>query len=269
MIQPNADGLISATDILSQLTDRTRVVLLTHVSNVTGLILPIQEIAAQCRKHGVITILDAAQSAAHLPLNVKELAVDFLTFSGHKLFGPTGIGVLVIAKQLHEQLEPWVVGGGMVDTVGETSAKWSDAPLKFEAGTPPIAEAIGLARAIDWIQNNGGIAAIHHSEMILYGALIAELQQIPDLTLIGYSGDAQLHTSCASFTIDGVHGHDIAAVLAERNIAVRAGHHCCQPLMKHFGVSSTTRVSLAPYNTLDDIHELAVALKSIKTILGS
>ncbi len=266
MVQPDADGGISAQDILSKITDRTKVVLLTHVSNVTGLILPVQEIAMECR---TITIVDAAQSVAHLPIHFADLGVDFFAFSGHKLYGPTGIGVLIIRKGLHDTLEPWIVGGGMVDTVGDTRSDWSTAPAKFEAGTPGIAEAIGLSRAIQWIDDNGGISAFSKSEHMLYAALIAELQQIPDLQLIGYSKNLQQHTGCVSFVMDGVHGHDIAAILAEKDIAARAGHHCCQPLMKHFGVSSTVRISLAPYNTLDDIHQLAVALKDMKTILGS
>lgn len=268
MVQPNADGSLAAEDIISNITDRTKVVLLTHVSNVTGLILPVQEIAARCRERGIITIVDAAQSVAHLPVHFSELNVDFLAFSGHKLYGPTGIGALIIRKDLHDTLEPWIVGGGMVDTVGDTRSDWSAAPAKFEAGTPGIAEAIGLSRAIQWIDDNGGIHAFSKSEHMLYAALIAELQQIPDLQLIGYSENLQQHTGCVSFVMDGVHGHDIAAILAEKDIAARAGHHCCQPLMKHFGVSSTVRVSLAPYNTLDDIHQLAVTLKNIKTILG-
>ncbi len=269
MVQPNADGSLAAEDILSNITDRTRVVLLTHVSNVTGLIVPIQEIAARCRARGMVTIVDAAQSVAHLPIVFSELGVDFFAFSGHKLYGPTGIGALIIRKDLHDTLEPWIVGGGMVDTVGDTRSDWSAAPAKFEAGTPGIAEAIGLARAIQWIEDNGGMTAFSKSEHMLYAALIAELQQIPDVNIIGYSDNAQQHTACVSFLINGIHGHDVAAILAEKDIAARAGHHCCQPLMKHFGVSSTVRISLAPYNTLNDIHQLAVALKSMKTILGS
>ncbi len=268
MVQPNADGSLAAEDILSHITDRTKVVLLTHVSNVTGLILPITEIATECRARGIMTIVDAAQSVAHVPIQFADLGVDFFAFSGHKMYGPTGIGALIIRKDLHSTLEPWIVGGGMVDTVGDTDSRWAEAPLKFEAGTPNIAEAVGLARAIQWITDNGGIHAFAKSEHMLYAALIAELQQIPEVQIIGYSNNPEHHTGCVSFVMNGVHGHDVSAILAEKDIAVRAGHHCCQPLMKHLGVSSTTRISLGPYNTLDDIHQLAVALKSMKKILG-
>lgn len=247
------------------LTSRTKLLAVTYHSNVLGPVWGAGDaqlkslIAAAC-KQGVKILIDAAQVSAHQKIDVQKLDADFIVFSGHKMFGPTGVGVLYIKKDLHEEVEPFMFGGGMVNSVDWHSAKWASPPHKFEAGTPPISSVIGLGAAIDYIQKEFDFTALDSHYNQLSRSLVERLTQINGLKIVG---DGKGHI--LSFAIDGVHAHDIAGFVGQEGVAVRAGHHCAQPLVKHLGFDSLIRVSLACYNDLQDLNVFVDVLgKAIK-----
>ncbi|MCL6586254.1 MAG: cysteine desulfurase [Anoxybacillus sp.] len=254
-----ADGSISLDDVERTVTPNTKIVSVMQVSNVLGAINPIKQIAEIAHRNGAIMVVDAAQSAPHMKLDVQELDCDFLAFSGHKMCAPTGIGVLYGKRALLEQMEPVEFGGEMIDFVGLYESTWKELPWKFEGGTPIIAGAIGLGAAIDFLEEIGldNIAA-HEHKLAQYA--LEQLSVIEGLTIYGPKQRAGLVT----FNLADVHPHDVATVLDAEGIAVRAGHHCAQPLMKWLNVTATARASFYLYNTEEDIDRLVVALKKTK-----
>lgn len=248
----------------SLLGPRTRLVALTHVSNTLGTVNPVREMIRLAHASSVPVLVDAAQAVGHLPLDVQALACDFLAFSGHKVYGPTGIGVLYGRRAHLDTMAPWQTGGGMVETVGMEQAEYAPPPHRFEAGTPNIAGAVALASALDYVTARG-VGAIAAHEHALIEHAVGSLAQVPGVRLIGAPHE---RASIASFVLDGVHAHDVATVLDARGIAVRAGHHCCQPLMAWLGVPATVRLSCALYNTHDDIEALVGSVYEARRLLG-
>lgn len=253
------DGTIAVEDFAQTVTERTKIVAVTHVSNVLGTINPIKTFAAIAHEKGAVIVVDGAQSAPHMKVDVQDLDVDFYAFSGHKMCAPTGIGVLYGKRHLLEQMEPVEFGGEMIDTVELYDSTWKEIPWKFEGGTPIIAGAIGLAAAIDFLESVGLDAIRAHEEQLARYAL-ERLQAIDGVTVYGPEERAGLVT----FNVEGIHPHDVATVLDSRGIAVRAGHHCAQPLMRWLGVTATARASFYLYNTEEEIDKLADALQYAK-----
>lgn len=263
---PGPDGRLSLEEASEKITARTRIVALTHVSNVLGGTNPVREIAALAHQKGAVLLLDAAQSAPHIPIDVRSLDVDFLAFSGHKMLSPAGIGILYGKKNLLRQMEPLLLGGGIVEEVTRQTARYMDAPWKFEAGTQNAEGIIGLGSAIDYLEAFGR-EQIHEIEGRLMEYALERLLSVPGIILYG-SGNGKARNGILSFNVAGVHPHDTATILAAHNVAVRAGHHCAQPLMDHLGVNATCRMSLYFYNTKEDIDRLVQALKTVKEVLG-
>jgi cysteine desulfurase/selenocysteine lyase len=261
-VDVNENGELKMDDFDRLLSRRTKLIAISHVSNVLGTINPIKQIIQKAHAIGAKVLIDAAQSAPHLAIDVQALDCDFLAFSGHKLCGPTGIGVLYAKEKLLENMEPIFGGGDMIIEVFKTHSKWNAIPWKFEAGTPPIAEAIGLASAIKFLSKIGMKEIREHDNKILTLA-IKTLAKIPGVKLFGPL-NPEKQTAVLSFSIKGIHPHDVAAILDEENIAVRAGHHCCMPLMEHLEVPALTRASFYIYNTEKDIEALEKGIK--KTI---
>ncbi len=242
----------------------TRVVSFALVSNALGTLLPVKKIIELSQKVQAITVVDAAQAMAHMPVNVKNLDCDFLVFSGHKMYGPTGIGVLFGKMNRLQKLEPFLYGGDMVSEVSFDSATWAEIPERFEGGTPNIAGAIGLAAAVDFIQSVGWNEIQEHEKFITTN-MIEQLNAEPGVRIIGPM-ELEKRIGVVSFIIDGVHPHDIAEVLNRENIAIRAGHHCAMPLMKLLEISGTARASIGMYNSEDDIEKLVEGIKKVKEI---
>ncbi|TMA27016.1 MAG: SufS family cysteine desulfurase [Deltaproteobacteria bacterium] len=243
---------------------RTRVLALSHVSNALGTILPAARMARAARASGAVVLIDAAQSVPHLPVSVAELGCDFLAFSGHKMLGPTGIGVLWARPERLQEMEPLLTGGGMVLEVSDQRATWLEPPAKFEAGTPPIAEAVGLRAAIEYLEKLGmGEVRAHERELI--ARAFAQLAKVPDVVLYGPE-EAGARSGIISFNLRGVHPHDLATFLDARGICVRAGNHCAQPLMRRLGVSGTVRASLHVYSSREDVDALAEAVAAAREL---
>lgn len=238
------------------LTPRTKLVAIAHIANSTGTINPIEEIIEMAHVYGAKVLVDAAQSAAHMPLDVQALDADFLAFSGHKLYGPTGIGILYGKAELLDKMPPIQGGGDMIEKVTLKGSTYQKAPLKFEAGTPSIAQVIGLGAAIDYLLSLGW-ETIHSIEQALLALATEKLLQIPGLRIIG---TAEKKAGIISFVIEGVHPLDLATFLDLEGIAIRSGHHCAQPLMARFGVSGTARISFAPFNTENEIERCVAAI---------
>lgn len=255
------EGRITTDAVQSVITPKTKVIALTHASNVMGYLTPIKEICQVARKQNIITTIDAAQSAPLGIVNVQELGCDFLSFGGHKMCGPTGIGVLYGRYELLNQMHPVEFGGEMNDGVTRYSSTYKDAPFKFETGTMPIAEAIGMAKAAEYIMAQQDITKEEHH---LVSLAIRQLQQIQGVTVYNTNPEFGIVT----FNIDGVHPHDTASYLDEYQIAVRAGHHCCQPLMQWLGVDSTVRATFYLYNDESDVEQLVTAVKGAATFFG-
>ncbi len=256
-LQP--DGTIRLEDVEQTVTPNTKIVAIMYVSNVLGTINPVKEIAQIAHKNGAVVVVDGAQSTPHMKVDVQDIDCDFYAFSGHKMCGPTGIGVLYGKKHLLEQMEPVEFGGEMIDFVGLYESTWKELPWKFEGGTPIIAGAIGLGAAIDFLEQVGLDHIAEHEHRLAQYAL-EQLATIDGLTIYGPKERAGLVT----FNIDGVHPHDVATVLDAEGIAVRAGHHCAQPLMKWLNVTATARASFYLYNTEEEIDALVSALKKTK-----
>ena len=248
------DGRLDLSKISQVITGKTKIVAITHQSNVFGTIVPIDQIVKAARSVGAFIILDACQSVPHFAVDVKKLDVDFLAFSGHKMLGPTGIGILWGKSELLEQLEPALFGGSMVDSVTMETATWAKAPRKFEAGVPNMAQAVGLSAAVDYL-NNVGMANVESHELALTKELLEGLSQISAVNVIGPL-DMKDRGGVVSFTIDGVHPHDVGQVLDQYGIAVRTGHHCAWPLMRKLNLVGTTRASFHLYNDSKDVQAL-------------
>lgn len=255
------DGTISLEDVRATVTSNTKIVSVMKVSNVLGVMNPIKEIAKIAHEHGAIMVVDGAQAAPHMKIDVQDLDCDFLAFSGHKMCGPTGIGVLYGKKQHLEKMEPVETGGEMIDFVDLYESTWKELPWKFEAGTPIIAGAVGLGAAIDFLEQIG-LENIEAHEHKLAAYAMDKLSQIEGMTIYGPK-DPSLRAGVVTFNIDDVHPHDVATVLDAEGIAVRAGHHCAQPLMKWLKASATARASFYLYNTEEEIDKLVEGL--IKT----
>ncbi|MGQ7423456.1 cysteine desulfurase [Streptococcus suis] len=255
------DGELDMDHLRSLLSSKTKFVSLAHVSNVLGGVVPIGEIAELVHQVGAYLVVDGAQSVPHMAVNVQELDVDFYAFSGHKMLGPTGIGVLYGKEELLNRMSPVEFGGEMIDFVYEQSATWKELPWKFEAGTPNIAGAIGLGAAIDYLTEIGMVAIqAHEAELVDY--VFPKLQAIPGLTVYG-SQDLSKRTGVIAFNLDDLHPHDVATALDYEGVAVRAGHHCAQPLLRYLQVPATVRASFYIYNTKADCDKLVEAI--IKT----
>ena len=250
------EGRLDLSAINSIITENTKVVALTHQSNVLGTINPLEAITARAHEVGAVVVLDACQSVPHMPIDVKKLNVDFLAFSGHKALGPTGVGVLW--SSVFEELPPFLFGGSMIETVTMTSATWAPAPRKFEAGVPNMAQAVGLGAALDYLTEIG-MQSIFDHEVELTGYLIEGLLQIPELSIVGpLNTDAR--GGSVSFTVGQIHPHDLGQYLDSQGVAVRTGHHCAWPLTRKLGVPATTRASLYLYNDESDCDALFAAI---------
>lgn len=246
------------------ITERTKIVSVCLASNVTGGINDVSRIAEMAHEVGALVICDATAAVGHMPVSVKELGVDFLYFSAHKMCGPTGVGVLWGKHELLEKLEPGVYGGGIVDEVTLENATWRKSPMRFEAGTPNIAGVIGLGAAVEYLQSIG-LENIREHTMSLTGEAIARLEAVPNVRVIAEKG-AHKNVGIVSFVMDGVHPHDIAEILGRSGVAVRAGHHCAMPFIVALGVFATTRVSFYLYNTKEDIDALVQGIEKVKEV---
>lgn len=257
------DGTLNLDDVRKTITSNTKIVSVAYVSNVLGTINPVKEIAEIAHQNGAIIVVDGAQSAPHMKVDVQELDIDFYAFSGHKMCGPTGIGVLYGKKELLNAMEPFETGGEMIDFVELYESTWKELPWKFEAGTPSIAEAIGLGEAIDFLEEIG-LDRIHEHEQELTDYAFEALSEVKGLTIYGPRQRGGLVT----FNIDDIHPHDVSTVLDAEGVAVRAGHHCAQPLMKWLNVSATARASFYLYNTKEEIDALVAGLNKTKEYFG-
>ncbi len=259
-------GHILDADLQAAFSEKTKLVAVTQVSNVLGIRTPIEKIVALARKSGAVVVLDAAQSTPHMEVDVQKLGVDFLAFSGHKLMAPMGIGVLYGRKELLSEMPPFLTGGEMIQTVTRDKVVYAELPHKFEAGTVNGAGAWALAAAIRYLQEVG-YEQIQKQELLLTTQLMDGLKKVPHVQVQG-SPDPKEHCGIVSFTIDGVHPHDVSSILDADGIAVRAGHHCAQPLMQQIGVMSTTRASMYFYNTEEDIEKLLASVQTIRRRMG-
>ena len=260
------DGRITDEAIEKTITEKTRLVAVGEVSNVTGRRNPVEKIIEKAHSVGAVTVVDGAQSTPHMAVDVQAMNTDFFVFSGHKLLGPMGIGVLYGKRELLEAMPPFLTGGEMIQTVSREGAVWAELPHKFEAGTVNAADAVGLHAAIDYITGLG-FDAITEREDALTAYAMEGMKKIPHLHLIG-SDDPAEHNGILNFVIDGVHPHDISAILDADGIDVRAGHHCAQPLLNHLGFRSTTRASLMFYNTEEEVRRLLGSLASVRSRMG-
>ncbi|MCW3031711.1 MAG: cysteine desulfurase / selenocysteine lyase [Solirubrobacteraceae bacterium] len=243
-----------------------RLVAFTHVSNVLGTINPVAEISARARAAGAITLIDGAQAVPQMPVDIARAGADFYVWTGHKALGPTGIGVLHGRRELLESMEPFLTGGDMIASVGLQETTWNELPFKFEAGTPPIAEAVALAAAVDYL-GALGMERVRDHERALTEQMLARLGEVPGLRVVGPPAGRE-RGALASFTVEGMHPHDVAELLGREGVCVRAGHHCAQPLMRCLGVSATARASLGVYNDESDVEALIGALQSGRAVFG-
>ena len=260
------DGSLDLNKVEALITDKTKIVACTQVSNVLGSVYPIREIAALAHKVGAVMVVDGAQSTPHIPVDVAALGADFFAFSGHKLYGPMGIGVLYGREELLNDMPPFLTGGEMIESVTRKGAVFAELPQKFEAGTVNAAGAVGLHAAIDYV-NRIGFAEIHRQEIALTRRALDGIRKIPCVHVLG-SEDPEEHCGIVTFTVDGVHPHDISEILASDGVAIRAGHHCAQPLHAYLGRPSTARASLAFYNTEADIDRLLDSISTLRERMG-
>jgi len=261
------EGLLDIEDLKTKIKNpKVKLIAISHASNVLGTIFPVKEVCKIAENYGVKVSVDGAQGIPHLKVNVKSLGCDFYSFSGHKMLGPTGIGILWAKKEILDTLDPYEYGGGMISSVSLEKSEWAEIPEKFEAGTPHIAGAIGLGAAVDYL-NEIGIENIRDHEIELLEYVLPKLQKIEGLTILGPL-DPKNRTGLVSFTLEGIHGHDIAAVLNTKGIAVRSGHHCAMPLHTFLKVHSSTRASFYLYNTKQDMDSLVAGIMYAKEILG-
>ncbi|SDL89819.1 L-selenocysteine selenide-lyase (L-alanine-forming) [Paenibacillus sp. OK060] len=261
-LQP--DGNIDLADVEKTITNNTKIVAIAYVSNVMGVVHPVKQIAEIAHRNGAVIVVDGAQSTPHMKVDVQDLDCDFYALSGHKMCGPTGIGALYGKKALLESMEPVEFGGEMIDDVGLYESNWKELPWKFEGGTPIIAGAVGLGAAIDFLEQIGMDEIAHH-ESVLAAYATERMAEIDGLTIYG---PAKRHVGVVTFNLGDVHPHDVATVLDSSGVAIRAGHHCCQPLMRWLEVSSTARASFYLYNNEQDVDRLVSALIQTKEYFG-
>ena len=260
------DGSVDLNKVDELITDKTKIVAMTQVSNVLGRQYPVREVAKLAHAKDAVMVVDGAQSTPHMPVNVQELGADFFAFSGHKVFGPMGIGVLYGRRDLLDAMPPFLSGGEMIESVTRESAVYAELPHKFEAGTVNAAGAAGLKAALDYVSSIGFDELMRREHALTERAFNA-VRNIPHVQVLG-SDKAEEHTGIVTFVVDGVHPHDISEILSSDGIAVRAGHHCAQPLLKHLGHLSTTRASLAFYNTEDEVDRFVASLSTIRERMG-
>lgn len=261
----DGEGRLALDNLDAQL-EGVRLVAITQQSNVLGTINPVAEIARRAHAVGALVLVDGAQSVPHMPVDVQALDIDFLAFSGHKMCGPTGIGVLWGRRAILDQMPPFLGGGSMIKVVGLHESTYADVPARFEAGTPAIAEAIALGEAVDFLQEIG-MDRIYAHERELLGYALERLRDVDGLRVYGPT-TTEMRGGAVSFTLDGVHPHDVAAVLDSEGIAVRAGHHCAQPLHAHYNIPATTRASFYLYNIPEEVDRLVAALHKVRTLFG-
>ena len=259
-------GRLDESNIDSLITSKTKIVAITQQSNVLGTVNNLDRIIKKAHEVGAVVIVDACQSVPHIPVDVTKLGADFLAFSGHKILGPTGVGVLWGRYELLNDLSPFLFGGSMIENVTMTDATWAEAPRKFEAGVPNMAQVVGLAAGIKYLQAIG-LEEVHEHEIQLTAYLLNELNQIPGISVVGPT-DISLRGGTVSFTLDGIHPHDLGQYLDSAGIAVRTGHHCAWPLTRALGVPATTRASMYLYNDNSDIDALIAAIKDAKKYFG-
>ena len=257
-------GAFHIEEFEKRLTDRTKLVAITHMSNVLGTVTPIKEIVRIAHARGIPVLVDGSQGAVHLPVDVQDLGCDWYIFTGHKIYGPSGIGVLYGRKDMLEAMRPFQGGGEMIEEVTEDIVTYNHPPHRFEAGTPPIAQAIGLGAAIEYVEKIGRAAILAHEEDLRDYAH----QRLREINSLRIFGDAKGKGAIISFELQGIHAHDVSMVIDRAGVAVRAGTHCAQPLLKRFGVTSTCRASFAMYNTRDEIDVLADALEKARKFFG-
>jgi len=263
----NDDGTLRYEELETVITDRTRIVAFTHASNVTGVVTDVAAFVARAREVGAITVLDACQSVPHLPVNVADLGVDFLVFSSHKMLGPTGVGALWGRKQLLDALPPSTYGGSAIKVVTMEGTTWLDAPQRFEPGTQPVAQAVGMAAAAQYLSALGMDSVAEHERRI--GAILREgAAQIPGVRLLGPVDSPHGVLGLAAVAVDGIHPHDVGQVLDDRGIAVRVGHHCAQPLHRRLGLTGSTRASAHVYTSEDDARSFVDALATVPAFFG-
>ena len=260
------DGSFSEQTLDEGINEKTKLVAVTHVSNVLGCVSPVEEIVERAHRVGAVVVLDGAQSVPHMPVNVTKLGVDFLAFSGHKLLGPMGIGVLWGKMELLEQMPPFLTGGEMIESVTRNGAVYAEVPHKFEAGTVNAAGAVGLAAAMDYLERIGFTDMMAQEELLVAGAMEG-MAKIPGIQVLG-SNDPRNHTGIVNFLVDGVHPHDVAEILESDGVNVRSGHHCAQPLLQHLGCRSSTRASFLFYNTTDEVDRLVESLSTLRGRMG-
>ncbi len=263
-----ADGRVDEDHLASLLSGRTRVAAFPHVSNALGTVNPVARLAALARERSggrALVVCDGAQGVPHLGVDFDALGVDFYAFSGHKVGGPMGVGALLGRRAALEAMPPWQYGGDMISRVGDDDTTWNALPHKFEAGTPNVADAVGLAAAVDWLDSLGADRVLAH-ERALVGLALDRLGALPGITLYGPPADAR--SGVVSFSVEGVHPHDLATVLDERGVCIRAGHHCAQPLMRRLGVPATARASFWAYSTPGEVGALADGVRAAQRLFG-
>jgi cysteine desulfurase/selenocysteine lyase len=260
----DAQGEVHLEAVVSLMSARTKILACAHVSNALGTVLPVRRIVAAAKARGIITLLDGAQAVSHMPVDVQELGCDFYAFSGHKMYGPTGVGVLYGREQLLDRMPPWQGGGEMILKVTFAKTTYNALPNKFEAGTPNISGGIGLGAAVDFLSGLDRDAAHAHEDALLHHAT-ATLNKIQGLRIVGTAPDK---ASLVSFVVEGVHPHDLGTILDEDGIAVRTGHHCAMPVMDFFNVPATARASFAFYNTFDEIDRLAAGIERARKLFA-
>ncbi len=265
-LEPDEEGIISPEEYKGKITEKTKIVSIGHVSNVFGITNPVKEIAAYAHEKGATVVVDGAQAAPHIPVNVQELDADFYAFSGHKLMGPMGIGVLYAKKTILENMKPFLTGGEMIEYVTREDATYAELPHKFEAGTVNAAGAVGLDAAIKYLQNVG-FDFIAEQEHKLTQRMMEGMKKLPYIKIYG-SSDPARHSGIVTFTMEGVHPHDISSVLNDDHVCVRAGHHCAQPLMQFIGAGSTARASVYFYNTEEEVDRFLEHLSGVRQVMG-
>ncbi len=261
------DGRLDLDDLGDKLARRPKLLAVGQVSNALGTINPVAEITRLAHEAGALVLLDAGQSVPHMPVDVAALGVDFAALSGHKMLGPSGIGALWARRELLDAMPPFMTGGSMITRVTLTGTEWNDAPWKFEAGTPAIAEAAGLAAAIDYLERLG-MASVRAHERFLFVRAWEALGELRGIRLLGPASPDE-HAGVISFVLDGVHPHDVATIFDDEGVAVRAGHHCAQPVMQRYDLPATTRASFYVYNDVDDIARLVDAVGAVRRIFGT
>jgi cysteine desulfurase/selenocysteine lyase len=260
------DGTLDLARLDDLLTERTKVFAFAHVSNVLGTINPVTELAKRAHAVGALVVVDACQSVPHLPVDVATLGADFIAFSGHKMYGPMGIGVLWGRAELLEVMPPFLTGGSMIELVTMERSTWAPAPQKFEAGVPNAAQAVGLAAAVRWLEAIG-IERVHAHEELLVERILAGLAQRPWVRVVGPRAGMP-RGGAVSFVVEGVHAHDVGQILDDQGIAVRVGHHCAWPLHRALGIAATTRASVAVHNTTDEVDSFLAALDRVPKVFG-